>query len=92
MLTAIKHAQSAIQQATYLLLQKPQIVDQTQKDIFLDVDDIWRKHDEIPSRITIALDAVSPSRRVVLYNALAFKRTEILTLFVISPHVEVSLS
>ncbi|XP_026315015.1 alpha-mannosidase 2 [Hyposmocoma kahamanoa] len=89
LLTAIKHAQSAIQQASYLLLQKPQIVDQTQKDIFFDVDDIWRKHDEIPSRITIALDAVSPSRRVVLYNALAFKRTEILTLIVSSPHVEV---
>lgn len=89
MLTAIKYSQSAIQQAAYYLLKQPPIQDQTQEDIFLDVDDIWRRHDEIPSRITIALDVVSPSRRLVLYNALAFRRQEILTVLVSTPHVEV---
>ncbi|KAL0819795.1 hypothetical protein ABMA28_007833 [Loxostege sticticalis] len=89
MLTAIKYSQSAIQQAAYYLLKQPPVLDQTQEDIFFDVDDIWRKHDEIPARITIALDVVSPSRRLVLYNALSFKRHEILTVFVSTPHVEV---
>lgn len=90
MLTSIKHCQSAIQQAAYYLLKQPPIQEQTQEDIFFDVDDIWRRHDEIPSRITIALDEVSPSRRLVLYNALTFRRQEILTVLVSSPHVEVS--
>ncbi|KOB77029.1 Alpha-mannosidase [Operophtera brumata] len=76
-------------QAAYYLLKEPPIKDQTQDDIYFDVDDIWRKHDEIPAKITIALDVVSPSRRIVLYNALAFKRHEILTVLVSSPHVEV---
>ncbi|XP_050551636.1 alpha-mannosidase 2 isoform X1 [Spodoptera frugiperda] len=89
MLTAIKYSQSAIQQAAYYLLNQPLIVDQAQDDIYFDVDDIWRVHDEIPTRITIALDVVSPSRRIVLYNALAFKRHEIFTVLVSSPHVEV---
>ncbi|PZC73618.1 hypothetical protein B5X24_HaOG209035 [Helicoverpa armigera] len=89
LLTAIKYSQSAIQQAAYYLLNQPLIVDQPQEDIYFDVDDIWRSHDEIPTRITIALDAVSPSRRIVLYNALAFKRHEIMTVLVSSPHVEV---
>ncbi|XP_047033618.1 alpha-mannosidase 2 isoform X2 [Helicoverpa zea] len=91
LLTAIKYSQSAIQQAAYYLLNQPLIVDQPQEDIYFDVDDIWRSHDEIPTRITIALDAVSPSRRIVLYNALAFKRHEIMTLLVSSPHVEISV-
>lgn len=90
MLTAIKYSQSAIQQAAYYLLQQPAIMDQTQDDIYFDVDDIWRTHDEIPTRITIALDVVSPSRRIILYNALAFRRHEIMTVLVSSPHVEVS--
>lgn len=89
MLSAIKYSQSAIQQAAYYLLKEPPIQDQTQDDIYFDVDDIWRKHDEIPARITIALDVVSPSRKIVLYNALAFNRHEILTVLVSSPHVEV---
>lgn len=91
MLQAIKDSQSVIQQAAYYLLKQPAIVDQNQEDIYFDVDDIWRKNNEIPARITIALDDVSPSRRLVLYNALAFKRQEILTVFVSSPHVEVRL-
>lgn len=90
MLTAIKYSQSAIQQAAYYLLNQPLIVDQAQEDIYFDVDDIWRSHDEIPTRITIALDVVSPSRRIVLFNALAFRRHEIMTVLVSSPHVEVS--
>lgn len=90
MLQAIKYSQSAIQQAAYYLLKQPAILEQTQEDVYFDVDDIWRKHDEIPSRITIALDAMSPSRRVVFYNALAFRRQEIVTLLVSTPHVEVS--
>ncbi|CAK1552286.1 unnamed protein product [Leptosia nina] len=84
---AIKNSQSVIQQAAYYLLKQPVVQDQTQEDIYFEVDDIWRKHDEIPARITIALDEVSPSRRIVLYNALAFKRHDILTVFVSSPHV-----
>ncbi|XP_045502615.1 alpha-mannosidase 2 [Colias croceus] len=86
---AIKDCQSVIQQAAYYLLKQPAIQDQTQEDIYFDIDDIWQRHDEIPTRITIALDEVSPSRRIVLYNALAFKRQEILTVIVSSPHVEV---
>lgn len=89
LLTAIRHCQSAIQQAAYYLLKQPPIMDQTQDDIYFDVDDIWRQHDEIPSKITIALDDVSPSRKIVLYNALAFRRHEIFTVLVSSPHVEV---
>lgn len=91
MLTAIKYSQSAIQQAAYYLLKQPTIQDQTQEDIYFDVDDIWRNHDEIPSRITIALDPMSPSRRLLFYNALAFKRHEIVTVLVSSPHVEVKV-
>ncbi|KAM3962504.1 alpha-mannosidase 2 [Aphomia sociella] len=89
MLTAIKYCQSAVQQAAYYLLKQPPLIEQTQDDIYFDVDDIWRRHDEVPSRITIALDVVSPSRRLVLYNALSFKRYEVLTVLVSSPHVEV---
>nr|XP_026489734.1 alpha-mannosidase 2 [Vanessa tameamea] len=89
MLTAIKYSQSAIQQAAYYLLKQPAIQDQTQEDVYFDVDDIWRKHDEIPSRITIALDPMSPSRRLLFYNALAFKRHEVVTVIVSTPHVEV---
>ncbi|VVC94817.1 unnamed protein product [Leptidea sinapis] len=89
LLAAIKQSQSAIQKAAYFLLKQPVIQEQTQEDIYFDVDDIWRRHDEIPTRITIALDEVSPSRRLVLYNALAFRRQEILTVLVSSPHVEV---
>ncbi|XP_045453020.1 alpha-mannosidase 2 [Melitaea cinxia] len=89
MLTAIKYSQSAIQQAAYYLLKQPTIQDQTQDDIYFDVDDIWRRHDEIPSRITIALDPMSPSRRLLFYNALVFKRYEIVTVLVSTPHVEV---
>lgn len=90
LLSAIKYSQSAIQQAAYYLLKQPAILDQIQEDIYFDVDDIWRTHDEIPTRITIALDAVSPSRKIVLYNALVFRRHEVLTVLVSSPHVEVS--
>ncbi|KAG6458879.1 hypothetical protein O3G_MSEX011102 [Manduca sexta] len=89
LLAAIKYCQSAIQQAAYYLLKQPQIQDQSQEDIYFNVDDIWRQHDEIPTRITMALDVVSPSRRLVLYNALPFKRQEILTVIVSTPHVEV---
>lgn len=89
LLTAIKYSQSAIQQAAYYLLKQPPIQDQTQEDIFFDVDDIWRRHDEVPTRITIALDEMSPSRRLLLYNALSFRRQEIVTVLVSSPHVEV---
>lgn len=89
MLTAIKHSQSAIQQAAYFLLKQPDILDQTQEDVFFDVDDIWRQKDEIPSRITMTLDPLSSSRRVLLYNSLTFRRQQILTLFVSTPHVEV---
>ncbi|CAK1583462.1 unnamed protein product [Parnassius mnemosyne] len=89
MLTAIKYSQSAIQQAAYFLLKQPPIQEQTQEDIYFHVDDIWRKHDEIPSRLTIALDIMSPSRRLLFYNALAFRRHEVVTVFVSSPHVEV---
>jgi hypothetical protein len=92
MLQAIKYSQSAIQQAAYHLLKQPAVQDQTQEDVFLDVDDVWRRHDEIPARITIALDVVSPARRLVLYNALCFRRHEIFTVFVSTPHVEVSSS
>ncbi|XP_047525382.1 alpha-mannosidase 2 [Pieris napi] len=89
MLQAIKDSQSVIQQAAFYLLKQPAIIDQNQEDIYFEVDDIWRKNNEIPARITIALDEVSPSRRLVLYNALAFRRQEIITVFVSSPHVEV---
>ncbi|XP_052756455.1 alpha-mannosidase 2 [Galleria mellonella] len=89
MLTAIKYSQSAIQQAAYYLLKQPPLIEQTQEDIYFDVDDIWRRHDEIPGRITIALDIVLPSKRLVLYNSLSFKRHEVLTVLVSSPHVEV---
>ncbi|CAG9789046.1 unnamed protein product [Diatraea saccharalis] len=89
MLTAIKHCQSAIQQAAYQLLQRPPLLEQSQPDVFLDVDDVWRQHDQLPERINIALDAVSPSRRIVFYNALVFKRREVVTIYVSSPHVEV---
>ncbi|KAI5643207.1 alpha mannosidase middle domain-containing protein [Phthorimaea operculella] len=85
----VKYSQSAIQQAAYHLLGEPQVREQTQEDIYFDVDDIWRRHDEIPARITIALDVVSPSRKIVLYNALTFARTEITTVIVNTPHVEV---
>ncbi|CAH2250872.1 alpha-mannosidase 2 [Pararge aegeria] len=89
MLDAIKHSQAVIQQAAYHLLKQPFIQDRVQDDVYFDVDDIWRRHDEIPSRITIALDMMSPSRRLLLYNALPFKRTQVLTVFVSTPHVEV---
>ncbi|CAH0594124.1 unnamed protein product [Chrysodeixis includens] len=89
LLHAINYCQSAIQQAAYYLLKQPAILDKMQEDIYFDVDDIWRTHDEIPTRITIALDAVSPSRKIVLYNALVFRRHEVLTVLVSSPHVEV---
>ncbi|CAH2045689.1 unnamed protein product, partial [Iphiclides podalirius] len=89
MLTAIKYSQSVIQQAAYYLLKQPPILEQSQEDIYFEVDDLWRSHDEIPSRITIALDEMSPSRRLVFYNALAFRRQEVVTVLVTSPHVEV---
>ncbi|XP_072930034.1 alpha-mannosidase 2 [Epargyreus clarus] len=89
MLTAIKYCQSAIQQAAYYLLKQPPIQDQTQEDIYFDVDDIWRKNNELPTRITIALDVMSPSRRLVFYNALVFRRHEVVTVLVSTPHVEV---
>ncbi|KAJ2953191.1 hypothetical protein O0L34_g768 [Tuta absoluta] len=89
MLQAIKYSQSAIQQAAYHLLGEPRVREQTQEDVYLDVDDIWRRHDEIPARITIALDVVSPSRKIVLYNALTFARTDVTTVIVNTPHVEV---
>ncbi|XP_075983087.1 alpha-mannosidase 2 [Anticarsia gemmatalis] len=89
MYMAIKYSQSAIQQAAYYLLKQPAILDQTQDDVYLDVDDVWRRHDEVPARITVALDVVSPSRKIVLYNALAFRRYEVITVYVSSPHVEV---
>lgn len=89
MLTAIKYSQSAIQQAAYYLLQQPVIKDQAQEDVFFTVDDIWRRHDEIPSRVTITLDELSPSRRIALYNPLIFSRHQVLTVIVSSPHVEV---
>ncbi|XP_032521675.1 alpha-mannosidase 2 isoform X2 [Danaus plexippus] len=89
LLQAIKYCQSAIQQSAYHLLREPVLKDQKQEDVYFDVDDIWRRHDEIPSRITITLDAMFPSRRIVLYNALPFRRYEVLTLIVSSPHVEV---
>ncbi|XP_073950611.1 alpha-mannosidase 2 [Choristoneura fumiferana] len=89
LLKAIKYCQSAIQQAAYFLLKQPPIVDQNQEDIFFEVDDLWRQKDEIPTRLTINLDSLSPSRRIVLYNALAFRRHEILTVIVSSPDVEV---
>lgn len=87
---AIQHCQSAIQQAAYHLLKQPPLLEQTEPDVYFDVDDIWRAHDEVPSRITIALDVMSQSRRIVLYNPLAFTRHEVFTVIVSSPHVEVS--
>lgn len=87
---AIKHSQSAIQLGAYHLLKQPRVKGVAQEDIFFDVDDIWRKHDEIPARINIALDLVYPTRRVVLYNALNFKRHEMFSVLVSTPHVEVS--
>ncbi|XP_013192183.2 alpha-mannosidase 2 [Amyelois transitella] len=89
LLKAIKASQSVVQRAAYYLLNQPAILDQVQDDVYFDVDDIWRRHDEIPTRITIALDAVSPTRRLVLYNSLMFERQEILTVLVSTPHVQV---
>ncbi|XP_053613785.1 alpha-mannosidase 2-like isoform X2 [Plodia interpunctella] len=89
LLNAINTSQSVLQRAAYFLLQQPAILNQTGKDIYFDVDDIWRQHDKIPNRITIILNPSSPSRRLVLYNALAFKRQEIFTVMVSTPHVQV---
>ncbi|GBP35991.1 Alpha-mannosidase 2 [Eumeta japonica] len=85
----VAHQRDAIQQAAFYMLGQPHIPNQTHEDIFFDVDDIWRQHDEIPTRITIALDVMSPSRRIIFYNSLMFRRHEIMTLVVSTPYVEV---
>lgn len=86
---AIKYSQSAIQQAAYHLLGKPKVLEKVEEDIYFDIDDIWRRHDEIPSKITIALDVLSPMKKIVLYNSLAFKRQEVVSVIVSSPYIEI---
>lgn len=90
MLAAIKACQLVIKKAAYFLLKMPVIAMKPTKEFFFDMEEIWRHHNELPSRSTIILDALWPVRRLVLYNALAFRRTEILSVIVSSPHVEVS--
>lgn len=89
MLAAIEACQATIQQSAYNLLGQPQIVEQTQKDIYFEVDDIWW-HNNIPTRITLAIDYLSPAKRVVLYNPLTFRRQQVVSVFVTNPNVEVS--
>ncbi|KAG7298084.1 hypothetical protein JYU34_018854 [Plutella xylostella] len=88
MLAAIEACQATIQQSAYNLLGQPQIVEQTQKDIYFEVDDIWW-HNNIPTRITLAIDYLSPAKRVVLYNPLTFRRQQVVSVFVTNPNVEV---
>lgn len=87
MQTAIKNCQAVIQQSAYYLLAKPSNMEETHNIYF---GDVWRRYNEIPSKITITFDYLSPSRKIVLYNSLPFTRHEVLTVFVSSPHVEVS--
>ncbi|CAB3248863.1 unnamed protein product [Arctia plantaginis] len=86
MRSAIENCESVIQQAAYYLLAKPSNIEETHNIYF---DDVWRRYNEIPSRITITFDYLSPSRKIVLYNSLPFTRREVLTVFISSPHVEV---
>lgn len=90
MLTAIKHCQSAIQHAAYHLLNKPEVLEQKQEDVYFNVDDVWMSHEEMPIRINIDLDEISPTRRIVLYNSLTYRRQEVFSVIVSQPYVEVS--
>lgn len=90
MLLAIKDCQFVIQQCTNLLLSGPGIDLDWSDTLYYNVDDIRTHHDTLSEQYTITIGPELSTKRVVIYNSLAFTRKEVVKLIVSTPFIEVT--
>lgn len=91
MLQSIHNCQKVIQLCANILLegtgsQGPY----EQESSYYNFEDVWHSHNTLPERaqITIGLPDL-PSKKVVIYNSLAFARHEVVSFHINTPFVEV---
>ncbi|KAK9722744.1 Alpha mannosidase middle domain [Popillia japonica] len=90
MLQAIKDCQFVIQQCAYLLLSGPGIDIDWSDTLYYNVDDVRTDHEALPEQYTITIGPELSTKRVVIYNNLAFTRKEVVTFLVSTPFIEVT--
>ncbi|XP_050305536.1 alpha-mannosidase 2 [Anthonomus grandis grandis] len=91
MLRSIHNCQRVIQLCANILLEGSGSQEPYEQDVtYYNFEDVWHSHNSLPEKmqITIGLPDL-PSKKVVIYNSLAFSRHEAVTFNVNTPFVEV---
>jgi len=94
MLQAIHNCQKVIQLCTNILLDGPGSKQSYEQDVtYYNFEDVWHSHNSLPEKmqITIGLPDL-PTKKIAIYNSLAFARHEVVTFNINTPFVEVSFA
>lgn len=89
MLLAILNCQNVIQRSVNVLLSGPGSDVPGSETIFYNIDDSRRTFDAIAEQHTITIGPELNTKKVVIFNSLAFTRHEVVTFFVSTPYIQV---
>lgn len=93
MLQSIHNCQRVIQLCANILLEGAGSQEPYEQDVtYYNFEDVWHSHNNLPEKmqITIGLPDL-PSKKIVIYNSLAFARHEVVTFNINTAFVEVSV-
>ncbi|KAF7264976.1 hypothetical protein GWI33_021784, partial [Rhynchophorus ferrugineus] len=91
LLTSIHNCQRVIQLCTNVLLEGMGSQGPFEQDTsYYNFEDIWHSHNNLPERMQITIGVPDlPTKKVVIYNSLAFTRHEVVTFHINTPFIEI---
>ncbi|KAH1015266.1 alpha-mannosidase 2 isoform X1 [Dendroctonus ponderosae] len=91
MLLAIHDCQRIIQHCVNVLLEGPGSQQSLKDDVtHYNFDDVWHSHNTLPEKMQITIGVPDlPSKKIVIYNSLAFARHEVVTFNINTQFIEV---
>ncbi|ERL90403.1 hypothetical protein D910_07752 [Dendroctonus ponderosae] len=90
MLLAIHDCQRIIQHCVNVLLEGPGSQQSLKDDVtHYNFDDVWHSHNTLPEKMQITIGVPDlPSKKIVIYNSLAFARHEVVTFNINTQFIE----
>ncbi|XP_066143085.1 alpha-mannosidase 2 [Euwallacea fornicatus] len=91
MLQAIHNCQRVTQLCTNILLEGSGSKEPYEQDVtYYNFEDVWHAHNSLPEKLQITIGLPDlPSKKIVIYNSLAFARHEVVTFNINTQFVEV---
>ncbi|XP_030764706.1 alpha-mannosidase 2 isoform X1 [Sitophilus oryzae] len=91
LLDSIHNCQRVIQLCTNILLEGTGSQGPYEQDVnYYSFEDVWHSHNSLPERLQITIGVPDlPTKKIVIYNSLAFARHEVVTFHINIPFIKV---